>query len=165
MAVAILLGSVAPPIVRHTHADGDRAHDHNLVRQEHDLPSRSGSHSHNHSHDQSSHSHSQAIAESSQHFHWSWDWFDFFLPLEEQSESPSEHDRSENSQLIHWLGDDVTVTAATRINLNPIQLAVVLGAKSEDNSSGVSTGTPRIARSSLALCDSARCERSGVLQI
>ena len=182
---AVLASSVLPPAVCHAHSGGDRSHSHKQDRRQSD----SGLHDHEHGHrhddsavsDHDEHRHREpseredervtgGIEPALGHLHFSIAGFDFSLPLpsHDVSDGPlsSTGDQAGCFGVVRLTDDTITVP---RVELSdvvdlstPAPLAI---AALFDATQHAARWRCILADDRSLLCDSARCERSGVLLI
>ncbi|NQV24405.1 MAG: hypothetical protein HQ518_08560 [Rhodopirellula sp.] len=183
---AVLASSVLPPAVCHAHSDGDRSHSH---QQDH-VPPNSDEHDHGHGHhhdgaavsrhdehrhEQSAHEDESAaggIELAAGHLHFVIAGFDFSLPLslpgDEGSDGPLSPtgDNAGGFRIVRLTGDAATVP---RIELSDVidlsTLAPLATSSLVDQTLQTARWLCVRAVDRTLLCDSARCERSGVLLV
>lgn len=177
---AVLTSSVLPPAVCHAHAEGGEQHSH---RRDHQEPT-SNKHTHHHhvtAHsDHDEHDHRQPAEESSlnpagielavAHLHFSVAGLNFSLPLPtgDDPDTPLAPNRDDagNFQFVRLTDDAVTVS---RVDLSAaVDLsarAPLLADSSVDTSAQAACWRCFRNADRAFLCNSARCERSGVLLI
>lgn len=181
----VLASTVLPPAVCHAHAEGDRPHSH---EHSHERPeSDEHDHGHGHQHDAAAVSHHDehrhhepsehederatgGIEPASGHLHFSISGFDFSLPIPSDDGSdgplsPTGHNAGYFG-IVRLTDDTVTVPCVDFADLVNLSASTPLAIAS------LVDQTPQTARwlcvraaDRTLLCDSARCERSGVLLI
>lgn len=169
LALSVLTGSVAPPAYAHVHPGGHRPHDHRSQAGE----VRDHGHAHHH-HNGEHHHHHQAPARSDEqpsadlhgaerHWHVSLFFFDLTLPTLPASDG--DNDSSDKAPAVARLVDHsrtLLTEIATGSWMNGLSPAVA------GPTSDLVTDRPALRRPQppvrILLCDTARRERSGVLQ-
>lgn len=184
---AVLASSVLPPAVCHAHVGGDREHSHHDAEADHHADVHPGHDRHHDGEaDQDEHSHHSVshndrhrhddgrddeheIESPAAHLHFSIAGFDFSLPLpvDEHSNGP-----------LGPVGDDAVFVGIVRLTddftvVSQVDLASVVDVSAADSltidvSADEDDGRARCLNGRadrIFLCDSARCERSGVLLI
>lgn len=180
---AVLASSVLPPAVCHAHSEGDQPHSHEQGHEHADSDQHDHGHGHHHDgaavsdhHEHRHHAPSEhedepatgGIESASAHLHFSIAGFDFSLPLpsHDGSDEPLSPlgDNAACFGLVRLTDDTVTVP---RVDLTDL---VDLSASAPLASASLVDQTQQTARwlcvravDRTLLCDSARCERSGVL--
>lgn len=181
---AVLASSVLPPAVCHAHSGGNRDHAHG---RDHGAPD-STHHHHDHGHhhhvsddsDHEGHDHERPANESPRsdaeielaaaHLHFSIAGFDFSLPLPSDDSSngplsPTGHDAGYVG-VVRLTDDTITVP---RVDLSAVVDVSIVGPLVVDSSVDAAVQAARWlcawTTDRTLLCDSARCERSGVLLI
>lgn len=174
LIVVMAMPALSSPALRHSHADGDRSHDHRVVHHGHSHgPNHSHSSRHHHRHHHTDaktakHSHDGDEAHSAmppvEHYHVFWFGFATSLPL-------SAPERSDSPRAISKMNQWVPLVSEFRLP-DAAQDGSSLVAVDHCTPTGL---TPRLPNRSEAhppqtsamvlLCDTARRERSGVLVV
>lgn len=177
LIVVMAMPALSPPALRHTHADGDRSHDHRVAATDHEHTHSHGpTHSHSPRHSQrhaadlktAKHSHNGCEGHSAtphvEHFHVFGFGFTTSLPLPAPERSDSPRAIPNVDQWVPLISE-VPLPDTSQDGLNVLVAELCTPA----------TLTPRMAdRSEIRplrqsavnlLCDTARRERSGVLVI
>lgn len=182
---AVLASSVLPPGVCHAHSEGDRSHSHKLDHEQSDSDEHNHGHGHHHDdgafsdHDEHRHHESSecedertagGIDPALGHLHFSIAGFDFSLPLpsHDGSDGPlsSTGDQAGCFGVVRLTDETITVS---RVELSdvidlPMPAPLAFASLVDATQDAARWRCVRAADRSL-LCDSARCERSGVLLI
>lgn len=174
LAVAVLLGSVAPPTVEHAHADGERSHDHGAAdlhegRHKHPHPhphphSHKHSHSHKHPHPPSGDGERELLQCRTMHRHVILFGFELYMPASDHQDLPGPGNKlgDEALTLVRLLETEVVLTyapAGGRL-FDSLPLSYSCVAPCATSMARAQDGPAMLA--SLPLSDSARGERSGV---
>lgn len=175
LITVLVMPVVSSPTLRHSHADGDKSHQHEVesAKRHGHSHSHGSRHSHasRHSHrakaTRDKHSHDDRVNHSAQspveHLHVFWFGFQSSLPLSTPERSDSPRPTASTEQWVPLISE-VTLPDASQVGshvpsldlLTPTELTPGLLACSE-----VRLRQPVVA----LLCDTARRERSGVLVI
>lgn len=156
LAAVVLLGCVIPPAVQHVHADGDKAHDHRHHA------SHSAGHRHPHGHEMQT----TKAEETPPHRHLHLLGFDFWWPIGEFPDTPGSDDEMAGDDLILVrVLETEAVSASTPLIDRLIIAFPVWSTISGQTIAQVLLRGDREGPTAQPLCDSARCERSGVLLI
>jgi len=170
LTAAVLTGSLVTPAVRHSHSEGDRPHSHAT-----DVVDDDPSHEHHgHAHGKndvhgSRHRHApnapvmEELSDQAPHLHISLLGFDFTFPQEGEPTGPPVPDDKGRLVVLRITPDVVsnsTVAFADLVDLSPVP-----SASAGQNDLEMSPAAKSLVRpiDRILLCDSARCERSGVL--
>ena len=173
MLIALMaIPAVSPPALRHSHADGDRSHQHGPASVERHAHGPRHSHSPRHRHSanaaKTKHTHDARASHSPQlpveHLHVFWFGFQSLLPLSAPERSGSPRPTASTEQWVPLISE-VTLPDAFQVGshipavdlLPPTELTPRLPARSEVR--------PPHESAVALLCDAARRERSGVLVI
>jgi len=183
---AVLASSVLPPAVCHAHSEGDRSHSHKQDLEQPDSDEHDHGHGHGHQHDGAAVSHhdehrhhepsehederASGIEPASPHLHFSIAGFDFSLPLpsDDGSDGPLSPtgDNAGCFGILRLTDDTITVPRVDSSKVVELSAPAPLAIDSLVDV-GEQTARWRCVRTidRTLLCDSARCERSGVLLI
>ena len=162
LVVVMAMPAVSSPALRHSHADGDKSHQHGVESAE-----RHG-HSHTHGHanaTKAKHSHDDRVSQSPvEHLHVFWFGFQTSLPLSAPESSDSPRPMASTEQWVPLISEvtlpDAAQDGSTMLAVDlftPSGLTPRLPARSEVR--------PPHESAVALLCDAARHERSGVLVI
>lgn len=155
LAAAVLVGSVMPPAIQHAHAGGDKTHDHWANKQH--TPHR---HSHHHG------ERNKVAEEQKAHRHLHLFGFDLHLPVNESPTTPGRGNQSSGEELILVRLLDTDAAMTSQQSVERLFVTVPSLATISPETAGLTLQSDQRERStSNPLCDSARCERSGVLLI
>ena len=156
LGAAVLLSSMIPPGVCHAHAEGDRPHRHDHAHHHCDGH---GDHAREVSHD----NHERAVSESVPHIHINVFGFELTLPSSDREGQKGPHVVTE---LVLIASNNPAIVRAPAEWLRSVSILSPplphVPCPASDESSRLAVFS---VDSSIPLCDSARRERSGVLNI
>lgn len=163
MIGAVLSGSLLSPAVRHAHADGNLPHSHAA-----DVASRDVHHAHSggtpHVH-KSPDCVKEKLSDRAVHCHVAFLWFDLTLPREGEP-SDSQSPFGEDSVVVERVAPEIitkSVTGRTALE----HLTWIPSVSAQLGEAAIAPVPQALFHpvDRILLCDSARCERSGVLLI
>ena len=168
LTIAVLAGSLVTPGFRHAHAAGDQPHSqgsHVEAHAGHNHGSRQRHHDSSHEFRNVRALVDNGLGQSVVHTHFSFFGFDFSLPLRHRdgSDGPQTQDERQLG-VVRLIGDVIPVSRVDVIDAVDVATAPL------DYFDRFDAEMPRLAKSDvravdrILLCDSARCERSGVLR-
>jgi len=189
LASAVLVGSLVPPAFCHAHTAGDRPHSHNSELGEH---SKRDEHGHVHDHKVSKEHHHRSqhsddddcsletpkhvesaptlgdneVERSARHSHFFFVGFSFSFPLPFSDES--DNPLTPDERHLEYVRLTTDVVLASRVDLSDaVDVATAAPVFLDRFDAAMSRTTKSSIRpvDRILLCDSARCERSGVLLI
>lgn len=173
LVAAVLSGSLVAPAARHTHADGDVAHRHgdqsllSTARHGHQghVHHNSGNTHHRHDDDESEVPQPVDVADHTPHWHVGFLWFDFSFPQHGDPGEPLTPVDDEPFVAVRIAPEFVAGSTVVSADLLKLRVAVaVFTDRCESAEQPIGESRLDGAGANL-LCDSARCERSGVLLI
>ena len=164
LLAVVLPISIAPPGLRHTHANGNRTHQHD--DHHHGQMAQVGKH-HAHPHDHenqltpsSRHAKLWLLARSVPHVHWTFLGFHFTLPISGKTNSEGEDHNASLAIVVPTVS--AIVLPESRLAKSDALPRLELRADL-DNRINIGAASPFIPQAeSSPLCDTARHERSGV---
>lgn len=185
LSCTVLLAALLPPAVSHVHAVGDQPHSHEAAEQNQHSHSHSHGHGHHHENGHPAHHASTddhetpsdrddegaaATLASTAHIHVTIAGLNFSLPLPSDSGSNTPlmpvDDHGDGNGVFRLTSDTVTVP---RVDLSSAIDVSVASPMLVDSVAGLMNAAAQWmqwrATDRVCLCDSARCERSGVLLI
>lgn len=176
LIVVMAMPALSPPALRHSHAAGDRPHDHRVAQRGHSHshgPTHSHSSRHHHRHHRTDvttakHSHDAGEAHSAtppvEHYHVFWFGFTTSLPLPapEHSDSPGAMPKKDQ-----WvpLAPEIRLPDATQDGSTLVAVDLCTPTCLTPRLPDRSEAHPPRRCAIVLLCDTARRERSGVLVV
>lgn len=164
LSAMTLAGSIIPPGIAHAHMGGEEPHSHEVAHGHH--------HEHEHRNESDSHESSavddHGLGDTVPHLHFSIAGCEFSLPLPVRNESngPLAPLDDDGDVAVVRLTDDFTIVSQVDL-ASIVDVSVpdcqTIGASADEDDAGARWLCGRADR--IFLCDSARCERSGVLLI
>lgn len=173
LLIAVMaIPAMSPPALRHSHADGDKSHQHGAASAERHTHGPRHAHSprHRHSADaaKTKHTHDDRASQSPQspveHLHVFWFGIQFSLPLSAPERSDSPRPMVSTEQWVPLISE-VTLPDAFQVGSHIPAVDLLTSTELTPRLTAHSEVRPLPQLAAALLCDAARRERSGVLVI
>jgi hypothetical protein len=166
LIAAVMSGSLVSPAVWHAHVDGNLPHSHEADVASHDARHEHHRHGHGTPHDhESSDRVERKLSDCAAHCHVALLWFDFTLPHEGEPSEPQNPFGERPVIVKPIIPDAVTNSIGTLTTWKYLTGAPAVFAELSDAANSPVQQALYRPVDRILLCDSARCERSGVLLI